>query len=57
MTRSLRSPFSNNKDSVLDRLIYLKTKALLNSSIPYLTKANLIFDSVKALLNTSLKSP
>jgi hypothetical protein len=57
VTRFLRSSSFNNKGGVLGCLICLRTKALLSDLIPYLTKANLIFNSVKALLNTGLKSP
>jgi hypothetical protein len=57
VTQSLRSSFFNSKDGVLGRLICLSTRALLGSSIPYLAKADLIFDFIKALLNAGLKSP
>jgi hypothetical protein len=57
VTRFLRSSSFSSKNSVLGRLICLRTKALLDSLIPYLTKADLIFDFVKALLNAGLKSP
>jgi hypothetical protein len=54
VTESLRSSFFNSKDSVLSRLICLRTRALLGGSILYLIKADLIFDSVKALSNAGL---
>jgi hypothetical protein len=57
VTGSSRSSFFSSKGGVLGRLICLKTRALLGDSISHLTKADLIFDFVKALLNTGLKSP
>jgi hypothetical protein len=57
VTRFLRSLFFSNKGGVSGCLICSKTRALLGSSIPYLAKADLIFDSVKALSNAGLKSP
>jgi hypothetical protein len=57
VTGSLRSSFSSSEGGVLGRLIYLRTRALLGGPIPYLAKADLIFDFVKALLNAGLKSP
>jgi hypothetical protein len=57
VTRSLKSPFFSNKGGVLGCLICLRTRALLGDLILYLVKADLIFDSVKALLNAGLKSP
>jgi hypothetical protein len=55
--KSLRSPSFSSKNGVLGRLICSRTRALLGGSIPHLAKTDLIFDSVKALLNTGLKSP
>jgi hypothetical protein len=57
VTRSSRSSSFSNKGGVLGYLICSKTRALLGGSIPYLAKADLIFDFVKALSNTGLKSP
>jgi hypothetical protein len=57
VTGSLRSPSFNSKGGVLGRLICSRTRALLGGSISHLAKADLIFDSVKALSNAGLKSP